>query len=474
MKQLLLVTTLLIAVFSLSAYSILDMYSGNQVYRGDARLLSMGSAGMYNTGDPGSLALNPGLTGLLAEGFTFQFNPGTVINSEDRSIPMYNFFDGYIDDANYVSNSNGYGDFTGSIGYKMLLNDLGIGINLGHNPVIDFNSNYEEQVRNDGNTDSGNSGDNSPDGYPPIIARNFLETEGDLSGINLSAGISWKNWISAGIQMQQLTGDWNYTEKIIWTDAAKELSDDLPDRDIEINGEFDDAWRLGLGLAYHLNERLDLGFAMQMKTELDRKVSGSWDGIDSEEIFWDTTSAGGELDSLYWQDILEDDLASYVIPGSYRIGFRYHPRNTWKTFMNFDLEFVNYSDIDGRFSDVTNYYMGIEHQINQKLPMRFGFNYKTNYYIFDDGDNEFARKVTMPSFTAGTGFKLMDVIDVDLGLEYSLRKYDQLDLFMDSYYDRDGLWNEQVPSDRDWNNPDQVDESLITLQASFTWHWQVK
>ena len=104
MKQLLLVTTLLIAVFSLSAYSILDMYSGNQVYRGDARLLSMGSAGMYNQGNPGSLALNPGLTGLLAEGFTFQFNPGTVINSEDRSIPMYNFFDGYIDDANYVSN----------------------------------------------------------------------------------------------------------------------------------------------------------------------------------------------------------------------------------------------------------------------------------------------------------------------------------------------------------------------------------
>jgi len=474
MKRILLITTLLIAVFSLSAYSILDLNGGNQVYRGDARLLSMGSAGMYNLGAPGSLALNPGLTGLLAEGFTFQFNPGTIINTEDRSIPMYNFFDGYIDDANYVSNSNGYGDFTGSIGYKMLLDDLGIGINLGYNPVIDFNSNYEEQVRNDGNTDSGNSGDNSPDGYPPIIARNFLETEGELSGINLSAGISWENWLSAGFQMQQLTGDWNYSEKIIWTDAAKELSDDLPDSDIEISGEFDDAWKLGLGLAYHLNERLDLGFAMQMKTELDRKVSGSWDGIDSEEIFWDTTSAGGELDSLYWQDILEEDLGSYVIPGSYRVGFRYHPRNTWKTFMNFDLEFVNFSDIDERFSDVTNYYMGVEHQINQKLPMRFGFNYKTSYYIFDDGDNEFARKVTMPSFTAGTGFKLMEVIDVDLGLEYSLRKYDQLDLFMDSYYDRDGLWNEQVPSDRDWNNPDQVDESLITLQASITWHWQVK
>ena len=474
MKRLMLVTTLLLAVFSLSAYSILDMQNGNQVFNGDARLLSMGSAGIYNLGNPGSISLNPGLTGLLAEGFTFQFNPGTVVNSEDRSIPMYNFFDGYIDDANYVSNSNGYGNFSGSIGYKMLLNDLGIGINLGYNPVIDFNSNYEEQVRNDGNTDSGNSGDNSPDGYPPIIARNFLETEGDLGGINLSAGISWKKCLSAGIQMQQLTGDWNYSERIIWTDTAKELSDDLPDWDKEISGEFDDAWKLGLGLAYHLNEHLDLGFAMQMKTELDRKVKGSRNGIDFEEIFVDTITVNGLLDTLYLQDEMEADFSEYIIPGSYRIGFRYHPRNVWKTYMNLDLEYVNYSDIDERFSDVTNYYMGIEHQINQKLPMRFGFNYKTSYYIFNDGDNEFARKVTMPSFSAGTGFKLMNIIDVDLGLEYSLRKYDQLDLFMDSYYDRDGLWNEQVPSDRDWNNPDQVDESLITLQASFTWHWQVK
>ena len=474
MKRLMLVTTLLLAVFSLSAYSILDMQNGNQVYKGNARLLSMGTAGMYNSGDPGSISLNPGLTGLLAEGFTFQFNPGTVVNSEDRSIPMYNFFDGYIDDANYVSNSNGYGNFSGSIGYKILLNDLGIGINLGYNPVIDFNSNYEEQVRNDGNTDSGNSGDNSPDGYPPIIARNFLETEGDLGGINLSAGISWKKCLSAGIQMQQLTGDWNYSERIIWTDTAKELSDDLPDWDKEISGEFDDAWKLGLGLAYHLNEHLDLGFAMQMKTELDRKVKGSRNGIDFEEIFVDTITVNGLLDTLYLQDEMEADFSEYIIPGSYRIGFRYHPRNVWKTYMNLDLEYVNYSDIDERFSDVTNYYMGIEHQINQKLPMRFGFNYKTSYYIFNDGDNEFARKVTMPSFSAGTGFKLMNLIDVDLGLEYSLRKYDQLDLFMDSYYDRDGLWNEQVPSDRDWNNPDQVDESLITLQASFTWHWQVK
>lgn len=475
MKRLLIITLLVFAVFSLNAYSILDMNTGNQVFRGDARLLSMGSAGVYNQGESISLSLNPGLAGLLSEGLRIQFNPGTTINSEDRSIPMYNFFDGYIDDANYVSNSNAFANLTGNISYKKQLEALGLGMYLGYNPYIDFNSDYEEQVRNDGNTDSGNSGDNSPDGYPPIIAQNFLDSNGELGGFNFGAGLSWNEQLSAGIQLQQLSGDWEYHRQIIWTDAAKELTEeDLIDSNIKINGEFDDAWRLSWGLAYEINDRIGVGFAMQMKSELDRQVNGSWDNIAAEEIFIDTITVNGALDSLYWQDELETEFADYIMPGSYRIGFRYHPRNVWATYMNLDVEYVNFSDIDEKFSDVTNYYIGLEHQINQKMPLRFGFNYKTSYHIFVDGDNEFARKVTMPSFTAGTGFKLMNTIDVDLGLEYSLRKYDQLDLFMDGFYNQDGLWNEQEPTDRDWDNPDQVDESLITLQASFTWHWQVK
>jgi len=79
MKRLLIVTMLVLTVFSLSAYSILDMNSGNQVFRGDARLLSMGNAGVYNQGKSVSLTLNPGLAGLLPEGLRIQFNPGTTI-----------------------------------------------------------------------------------------------------------------------------------------------------------------------------------------------------------------------------------------------------------------------------------------------------------------------------------------------------------------------------------------------------------
>ncbi len=474
MKQLLIIALLVLAVFNLGAYSILDMKGGNQVFGGDARLLAMGSAGVYNPGNIGSLALNPGIAGLLPKGLTCQFNSNSTINSEDRSIPMYNFFDGYIDDANYVSNSKGYQDILGSINYRHQLDDLGIGVSLGWRPVVDFNSNYNEQVRNDGNTDSGNSGDNSPDGYPPIIARNYLDSEGNLGGFNATLGFNWTEQIAAGFQIQQLSGDWNAGSSIEWTDAAKELADDLEDSSMEIESEFEDSYRLGLGICYHINERLGIGFSMQMKNEISRDIHGSMDGIAFEDVFWDTVTVAGVLDSLTWQDKMENEYGQLILPGTYRLGFQYHPRNIWQTYLNFDLEYVQYSQSDERFSDVTNFYLGIEHRINQKLPLRFGFNYKTSYYIFDDGDNEFTGKVSMPSFSAGTGFKIMSLIDLDLGIEYALRKYEQLDLFPDSYYDHDGLWNEMIPTDRDWNNPDQVDESLITLQASITWHWQVK
>jgi len=462
------------AVFFLNAYSILDMNGGNRVFSGDARLLSMGSAGVFNPGMPGAISENPGLIGYASEGITLQLGTLITHNSETRSIPMYNFFDGYINDANYVSNSDFYEDLTGSISYRHQLDKVAVGINLGWKPLLDFNSDYEEQVRNDGNTDSGNSGDNSPDGYPPIIAKNILYSQGQLGGVTAGLGFNWDERVSLGFQVQQLSGNWESVSRIRWTEAARELAGDLEDREIEINGDFEESYRYSLGAAFRLNERLGLGVAMHLKNELARDIYGRWNEVASEEVYWDTFSVAGILDTLMWQDKLEQDYGKYVIPATYRVGLQYRPRNVWETRFNFDLELVQYSDINKRFDDITNFYLGVEHKINQKLPLRFGFNYKTSYHIFEAEGYEFAGKVTKPAFSAGTGFSVMSVINLDLGIEYSLRKYEQIDLFPDSYYDHDGLWNEIEPIDRDWSNPDQVNESLITLQASITWQWQVK
>lgn len=474
MKRLLLFVLLTVALFSLEAYSIMDGNNGNRIFGGDASLLAMGSAGVSKVNTLGAVWLNPALATTMQRGLTLQLNTNWVLDNEDRSIPMYNFFDGYIDDANYASNTNSYNQLQGRLNYLLSMDQLKLAFNLGWQPLQDFQSNYEEQVRNDGNSDSGNSGDNSPDGYPPIIANNYLNTAGELGGITAGLSFCWQDKLDLGISVQQLQGDWEMERRINWTEAANELvEEELPEYNLYLEGDFEDSYRLGVGIHYQVSERIGLGFAMHPKNELERDISGVLDTLALEEIYWQTQEVNGLMEELTWQDKYESELGELILPSDYRLGVEYHPRNLWETYLSLDIQYIKYSQVDDKYSDIINYYLGVEHKVNQKLPLRFGFNYKTSYYLFYDGDREFAQKVTMPGFSAGTGFTVYKNLGMDLGLEYSLRKYDQVDLFGDSYYDQEGLWNEMEPVDRDWDNPDQVDESLFTVQASLTWHWQV-
>lgn len=76
---------------------------------------------------------------------------------------------------------------------------------------------------------------------------------------------------------------------------------------------------------------------------------------------------------------------------------------------------------------------------------------------------------------------LSDNLNLDLGIGYSWREYEALDLFGDSYYNDKLytgnstylLWPNQyiVLSDRGWENPDKVRESNLNLSASLSVSW---
>jgi len=65
----------------------------------------------------------------------------------------------------------------------------------------------------------------------------------------------------------------------------------------------------------------------------------------------------------------------------------------------------------------------------------------------------------------------MDKFTVDLGAKLARRDYDALDLFMDSYYDHAGLWQDIQPADRGWANPDSVEETFIEVKTSVSYNW---
>jgi len=138
------------------------------------------------------------------------------------------------------------------------------------------------------------------------------------------------------------------------------------------------------------------------------------------------------------------------------------------------MEYVKWSDTNPLYDDAINYYIGVEHILKNKIPFRFGFNYTTSYGLHEDSGFVFANEITTPTFTAGTGFTILDKFIFDVSLEFSNRQYETLDMFKDSYYDHEDLWENYFYlnlQDRGWENPDTINETFINLKSavSFTW-----
>jgi len=459
MKRIFLIIILFTLISSLYSYSILEMETGNFIGNFDPHSAAMGSAvgaGGFRLLD--SMVNPANLTG-LENGFGFQGTSSFLIDSDNRSLPMYNSFDAYCGDAVYVSNANFYNDFAGGIYYKRVISDYEFAASLQYRPQVSFKADYFEQVRNNRNSDD--------NGYPPKIAQNSIESKGGINAIAFLAAFKYRNIGSLGLEISKLMGDSEMENSVIWTPEAQDIMNNtLNDTINTLEREFS-GFKFKVGMNFHLSPRFDLGLCITPKVELD--VTGDKDGVDVEEavfVYTKFDSTGTPLDSLTY--------AQYVLPMNARLGFSFKPRNIMRTVMNCDVEYIKWSDTNPLYDDAINYYIGVEHVLTNKIPFRFGFNYTTSYGLHEDSGFVFSNEITTPTFTAGTGFTILDKFTFDISLEYSNRQYETLDLFMDSYYDHEDLWENYFYlnlQDRGWENPDTVHESFINLKSaiSFTW-----
>ncbi len=463
MRRIIITAGIILILSNLMSYSILDMQAGNQILNIDARSSAMGSAAAAGGNRFFDYLLNPANLSFLDQDFGAQVTIGVIRNSENRSLPMYNSFDAYVDKATYVSNANFFSDLAiGAFGRKSFT-DFELTGSLIYRPYVDFNANYQEQVRNNENSDFNS--------YPPIIAKNYLESKGDIEAISLITSFKYQDFIAVGLEIDKLFGDSKSKRKIKWSQQARDLvyPDTLFDFHSELSREFD-ATTFKVGLRAKLLPRLGVGFSFAPKVEFD--VTGNKDDIDLDDAVYLYITELTETDTL----IIIDSLmySEYILPMRFRAGFSYEPRNIMRTYFNIDMEYVKWSDVLSLYDDVVNYYVGIEHKLQDKIPLRIGFSYRTTYGIHEDNEIVFAEKVSIPTFTAGSGFKILERFTVDLGIEYSHRSYENLDLFQDSYYDYEDLWDYYYYmnlQDRGWENPDTVDETCIDLKISVNYQW---
>jgi len=454
--------TLLLTI-GLFSFSLLDRFSGNYINNIDARISAMGGASASGGIRLFDSNVNPANTGFLTEGFGSQLALGFLKNDDNRALPMYNSFDSYVDDATYAANVHFYEQYALGMYYKKSFRDFGLSAALMYKPYLNFENNYIEEVRNNANSDN--------DGYPPIIAKNFIDSEGVIDKISFLTAFIYKDLFSLGLEISQMKGQNNSTKRIVWSDNAHEIMGEgvLQDslsyfaRELEKIG-------FKIGSRIKVNRRFGLGLSYEPKQTFD--VTGNIDGVGVEDSVYLFIT---EFDSLQNCIITESvSYADFITPSRIRFGFSYEPRNIMRTYFNGDLEFVKWTDIFSLYENELNYFFGVEHRMENGIPFRLGFNYQTQYQIVNDNNTMYAQKLKVPTYSIGSGFKLYKNLVCDVSVQFSRREYEILDLFPDEVYDHEELWaNYQYINltNRGWENPDKVTESFLKLMTSLSFRW---
>ncbi len=456
------------AVGTLSSYSLNEFHYGYRLNTFDATAVSMGNTGTAGSSNPLGITLNAinSLNGEKAYGFESSINASKV--EDKRSIPMYNSFNAYINESTYTAQEDIFYNAGVAITSKYMItenNTLGFGLYM--TPKFSFAGNYDEEVRNNDNSND--------DSFPAKIAVNKIENEGALYayGLALAYKYSFDNLkylrsLALGANLEMLDGNAKSTKTIRFTDWAHTtigygiLPDYEEKYDRDLKGK-----SMQFSMNYEMNHRATFSFVFTPKTTIEVDADNNFNQY---LTYADSTlMLDYQIDGMDSQkrDILVSD---YDLPSSYKLAFQLKPRNVLKTTFNVEAELVNWSDTNKLFEDKFNYYLGVEHKIIETVPVRLGFNSTHSYDIAYDEEFAYAVEIMTPSVALGTGFGITNSLRADLGFTYSFRKFETLDLFMDEYYDYSSLWpNTHINlQNRDWSNPDTVKENIFDFMFSLT------
>lgn len=417
-KQLTIIYALLLLAVGLNAWSITDDYFGNRFGVLDARSQAMGGTGLFDDMRPAGIIANPANLTLMDKWAGIEGAGFLNRNEDDRAVPLYNSFDNYIDDAVYASNINFYDNYSGAAFTALKLGKVRLGVGAYYKPLLSFDANYLEQIRNNRNTDN--------DSYPEMVAVNTIVNEGRLNQVSAIASMGFRMGevfdLNLGLDFGKLYGDISSTTAIRWSQWANTTTGEgvLPNYTYSSHTDLD-GYRLEGGIALRINQNFGIGSTYALKSVLDRTVDYS--------IQKDAWRQHAAIDST---NVFTED---YILPTQISLGFNYQPRNIMRTHFNLEAEWVKFSEISTHYQDCLNFSAGVEHDIKNRLPLRLGFQAANSYLRQVEPDGAIiVKKILTPSITGGSSVFLADNLHLDLGFGYSWREYEAVDLFGDSYY----------------------------------------
>jgi len=349
-----------------AAFTYSDWLYGTPQLGISPRSRAMGGAGA---------ALGNGAYSLVDNPAALAFQPGTRIQlqgnlarvSEDRFVPLYDTFDGFVALSAIAVNDNNFANLSGGVVFE--LKKSGIMLAAGFYDRYDPRYNYQDERRS---TD-----------FPPdrdrISSVLLISEEGMLQALSMGAAVPFaERRFEVGAALNYYFGTLTNEESTVYYDTSGEFIGAPSGSDQQKLERSLDGVSVTLGVAGKVSERLSAGLSFETPPQLTQDaIFSSNTGPDS--------AASGDLD----------------LPLRVQGGVIYHPRNTLQTTFAVDLVYMPWSQLadqilpDQNFEDAWQVRFGLEHVFYNKLPGRIGFAYG-NTYALPETDNS--------TFTFGFGY----------------------------------------------------------------------
>ena len=402
-------SVLLIMIWVCSAwgYTALDLGVGSEVFPGSARCVGMGEVSVLCEDSPRSVVTNPALLGKLGRP-VLSASYRLVSANEDWSLPVHDSFDALLGYEVYSHNWNTYhdGDIALTTGRLGMLG--GVSFGFAYLPAYDFRYDFYEEVR-----------DRSTTAVPAdeIIAKGYVTGDGVIRSASFGLGKTWKERLSVGASLDYLWGDYDIKARLneidtlkvsCWKEPVEEATDTFEAS--KLSGV-----RYRLGLAFVLNERVEVGGGFTSRADLE----GDYESNSEVGLMSFLPTTGGPEGSFKMK-----------YPEAYWLGVTFRPRNKLLTVIEGNVRYVKWTKAQNEaleslnLNDVYEWSLGIEHVFYNNRPLRFGFTYKPS--PTEDETSEAA--VTVGSAITVSGF------DIDFAVRTGWEKYRKFSMFNDATF----------------------------------------
>jgi hypothetical protein len=402
-------SVLLIMIWVCSAWghTALDLGIGSEVFPGSARCLGMGEVSVLCEDSPRSVVTNPALLGRLGRP-ALSASYRLVSANEDWSLPVHDSFDALLGYEVYSHNWNTYhdGDVALASGRLEMLGGASFG--FAYLPAYDFRYDFYEEVR-----------DRSTTSVPAdeIIAKGYVKGGGVIRSASLGVGKTWMERLSVGASLDYLWGDYDIRTRLneidtlkvpCWNRVVEETTDVFTASNLS-------GVRYRFGMAFVLNERVDVGAGFTSRAELE----GDYESNSTNGLMWFLPRRDGPNGSFKMK-----------YPEAYWLGVTFRPRNQLLTVIEGNVRYVKWSEaaneaLDGlTLKDVYEWSLGIEHVFYNNRPLRFGFTYRPS----PTEDETSEAVMTVGSAITVSGF------DIDFAVRTGWERYRKFSMFDDATF----------------------------------------